>query len=56
MEDTTRKHWNLYYLFLADMQEHTIPQNRKKQIADAIWAAMETPEGSNWREKWREKN
>lgn len=56
MEETTRQHWNLYYLFLADMQEHPMPPIRKKQIMDAFGAAMETLEGMNGREKWREKN
>lgn len=56
MEETTRKHWNLYYLFLADMQEHPMPPKRKQQITDAFGAALEAPEGMDWRETWREKN
>lgn len=55
MEENSRLHWNLYYLFLADMQEHPMPQKEKDQITDGFWAALGCPESMDWREKWREK-
>ncbi len=37
MNDTPRKHFNLYYVFLADKEAHPPPEDKKQELFNLLF-------------------